>query len=113
MFCISQACIVFIVKAYVKIREGKHSMSCVFLSPVRFVDVACKVEGDVGKGRDPVRQQLCDLLLVWSQKSWDFAAYETYEGARKHLVGLPSGVFKVVVWMSQHIEKSFNQFFIL
>lgn len=88
-------------------------MSCVSLSPVRFVDVACKVDGDVGTGREPVRQQPRDLLLVWSQKSGDFAAYEAYEGARKHLVGLPSGVFKVVVWMSQHVKKSLNQFFIL
>lgn len=53
------------------------------------------------------------VLLVRSQKSRDFAAYETYEGARKHLVGLPSGVLKVVVWVSQHIKKSLNQFFIL
>ncbi len=58
-------------------------------------------------------QQLCDVLLVRSQESGDFAAYETYEGARKHLVGLPSGVLEVVVWVSQHIEQSLNQFFIL
>ncbi len=53
------------------------------------------------------------FLLVRSQESGDFAAYETYEGARKHLVGLPSGVLEVVVWVSQHIKKSLNQFFIL
>lgn len=78
--------------------------------------MACRVEGDVGEvggGCDPVCQQLCHLLLVWSEESGDFAAYETYEGARKHLVGLPSGVLKVVVWVSQHIKKSLNQFFIL
>lgn len=66
-----------------------------------------------GGGHDPVLQRLRDVLLVRSQESGDFAAYETYEGARKHLVGLPSGVLKVVVWVSQHIEKSLNQFFIL
>lgn len=66
-----------------------------------------------GGGHDPVLQLLCDDLLVRSQESGDFAAYETYEVARKHLVGLPSGVLKVVVWVSQHIEKSLNQFFIL
>ena len=69
--------------------------------------------GGGGGGHDPVLQRLCDVLLVRSQESGDFAAYETYEGARKHLVGLPSGVLKVVVWVSQHIEKSLNQFFIL
>lgn len=53
------------------------------------------------------------LLLVRLQESRHFASYETYEGARKHLVGLPSGVLKVVVWVSQHIKKSLNQFFIL
>lgn len=52
-------------------------------------------------------------LLVWPQESRHFAAYEANEGARKHLVGLPSGVLKVVVWVSQHIKKSLNQFFIL
>lgn len=64
-------------------------------------------------GQDPVLQKLCDFLLVRSQESRHFAAYETYEGTRKHLVGLPSGVLKVVVWVSQHIKKSLNQFFIL
>lgn len=53
------------------------------------------------------------FLVVWSQKSIDFAAYEAYEGARQHLIGLPSGVLEVVVWMSQHIEQSLNQFLIL
>lgn len=52
-------------------------------------------------------------LLVWSQKSRYFAANQTYEGARKHFVGLPSGVLKIVVWVSQHIKKSLNKFFIL
>lgn len=81
--------------------------------------MACKVEGDVREGEgegghDPAPQQLSDFfLLVWSQESRHFAAYEAYEGARKHLVGLPSGVLKVVVWVSQHIKKSLNQFFIL
>lgn len=69
--------------------------------------------GGRGWGHDPVLQQLCGLLLVRSQESGHFAAYETYEGARKHLVGLPSGVLKVVVWVSQHVKKSLNQFFIL
>lgn len=64
-------------------------------------------------GQDLALQKLYAVLLVRSQKSRHFAAYETYEGTRKHLVGLPSGVLKVVVWVSQHIEKSLNQFFIL
>lgn len=58
-------------------------------------------------------QKLRDVLLVRSQESRHFAAYEAYEGARKHLVGFPSGVLEVVVWVSQHVKKSLNQFFIL
>lgn len=79
--------------------------------------MVCKVEGGgrggQGGGHNPALQQLCDILLVRSQESGYFAAYETYERARKHLVGLPSSVLKVVVWVSQHIKKSLNQFFIL
>lgn len=66
-----------------------------------------------GGGHYPALQKLCDLLLVRSQESRHFAAYETYEGARKHLVRLPSGVLKVVVWVSQHVKQCLNQFFIL
>lgn len=64
-------------------------------------------------GHDPALQKLGDLLLVRSQESRDFAADETDEGARKHLVRLPSGVLKVVVWVSQHVKQCLNQFFIL
>jgi len=53
------------------------------------------------------------VLLVWPQERGHFAADEADEGAREHLVGLPSGVLKVVVWVSQHVKKSLNQFFIL
>lgn len=52
-------------------------------------------------------------LLIWTQEAGDFAAYEAYERARQHLVGLPSGVLEVVVWVGQHVEESFNQLFIL
>lgn len=76
-----------------------------------------EVEGDVrgrGAGDDVIRHSGgCSVLLVWPEESGDFAAYEAYEGAGKHLVGLPSGVLKVVVWVGQHIKKSLNQFFIL
>lgn len=73
------------------------------------------ISGEVGGGgyHDLVLQKLYAVLLVRSQKSRHFAAYETYEGTWKHLVGLPSGVLKVVVWVSQHIEQSLNQLFIL
>lgn len=70
------------------------------------------LRGDVGR-RDLVLHGPPLPLLVWSQESRDFAAYEAYEGSGKHLVGLPSGVLKVVVWVSQHVKKSLNQFFIL
>lgn len=66
-----------------------------------------------GGGHDPSLQKLGDLLLIRSQESRDFAADETDEGARKHLVRLPSGVLKVVVWVSQHVKQCLNQFFIL
>lgn len=46
----------------------------------------------------------CDLSLLRLQKSIDFAAYEANEGAGQHLIGLPWGVFKVVVWVSQHVK---------
>lgn len=75
--------------------------------------MAYKMEGDIGGGSRSGVSAAVWLLLVWSQKSRDFAAYETDEGARKQLVGLPSGVLKVVVWVSQHIKESLYQFFIL
>lgn len=67
--------------------------------------------GGVGDGgHDPV---LWDALLVRSQDGGDFAADEAYEGAWQHLVGLSSCVLKVVVGVSQNVEQSLNQFFIL
>lgn len=53
------------------------------------------------------------FLLVRPQERGDFAADEADEGARQHLVGLPSGVLEVVVGVSEHVEQSLNQFFIL
>lgn len=52
-------------------------------------------------------------LFVRTQEGGDFAVDEAYEGARQHLRGVSRGVLVVVVWVSQHIEKSFNEFFIL
>lgn len=66
-----------------------------------------------GRGSQPALLKLRDLLLVRSQESRHFAAYETYEGAGEHLVRLPSGVLKVVVWVSQNVKQCLNQFFIL
>lgn len=70
-----------------------------------------------GRGRGGPRSagsEACRVfLLVRLQESRDFAPYEANEGAGEHLVGLPSGVLKVVVWVSQHVEKSLNQFFVL
>lgn len=70
--------------------------------------------GGVGGGPRSADSEACRFfLLVWLQESRDFAPYEANEGAGEHLVGLPSGVLKVVVWVSQHVEKSLNQFFVL
>lgn len=52
-------------------------------------------------------------LFVRTQEGGDFAVDEAYEGARQHLRGVSGGVLVVVVWVSQHVEKSFNEFFIL
>lgn len=44
-------------------------------------------------------------LLVRSEEGRDFAADEPDEGARQHLVGIPSRVFVVVVRMRQDVKE--------
>lgn len=79
---------------------------------MRFAGCGLSGEGQ-GRGVTTRLQKLCDLLLVRSQERRHFAAYETDEGAGQHLVRLPSGVLKVVVWVSQHVKQCLNQLFIL
>lgn len=101
MFVISWSCEAFIVKVYRKIKRLNVFVGSVLICPVRAV--GCGLQGGAGQR----------LLLVRPQESRDFAAYQTDEGAGEHLVGLPSGVLKVVVWVSQYVKKSLNQFFVL
>lgn len=112
---VSQVCVVFVRK----VREGKHTgtfQSCEICGmwSVRWREggrmSGREVKGSRSGASEAVR---CLVLLVRSQESWHFAAYEPNEGAGKHLVGLPSGVLEVVAWVSQHIKQSLNQFFIL
>lgn len=52
-------------------------------------------------------------LLVWSEEGRHFAADETDEGSREHLIGISSRVLVIVVGMRQHVEERLDQFPVL